>query len=724
MWRRVRVGLLVASSIVAMAVSVAGAFPLTVTDIQLDGLVYVKESKVRDVIPFDVGDEVVESDLKAASQAIHDLGWFGEVLPEVVGTSEIVFHVKEYPRIEEIEISGNVNRSPISLFGIEIMHPRIMPTTKVLQLLRRHGIKKKQVINRAELELALKDILAEYNDRGYVLVGVGDVKMESTLSITLLEGRVSGNRIEGLVTVPLSVPEEMIDLPLGEPLRQTDIQKVLLALGSSVFFSDTEVVPEVTDAEDEVTLVWNLTERSLIDEPLEIARIELDGVTQIPLDEAQSVLGEIPEGPIDNYGLLQIVKGLFDRYQDDGYMLVRFSADAESDGVLRLHVEEGVVSEILLSGNTRTQSHVVLRNLKIEVGDLLTRRTFQRAYQRINSFGYFSSLELLPEWTDDGVRLAVIVTETTDLGGMNGSVAIEPGTGGIVGELTINQKNLMGTGQDVSITYSRGLGGGTEPMTSTWTLGYDTVAAFEGFDNVGVDLYRSMREVEEDDVTQEYMTVGGEVSFAYPIGDYTDASLSYKHEDERLAGTSDWTPIDTIGFGVAFDNVNDPAFPTGGNRQSVGVEKAGGFASGEEYTKLNLRWIEFAPANFVLFGDLDQAFAVRLMAGWAGDDLPATQCFIFGGAMTVRGTDVQRVPRMFLGNFEYRVELAQGLVLAAFFDAGVNLDAVSVAESLASTGFEFGINAAGIIVRLEFIWAFDEEMSWFPVFDVGFGAMF
>jgi len=261
-------------------------------------------------------------------------------------------------------------------------------------------------------------------------------------------------------------------------------------------------------------------------------------------------------------------------------------------------------------------------------------------------------------------------------------------------------------------------------MTSTWTLGYLTVAAFEGFDSVGIDLYRSLREVEENDVSQEYITVGGEVTFAYPIGDYTDASFSYKHEDERVAGTDDWTAIDTVGCGILFDNVNDPVFPTGGHRQSIRIEKAGGFASGTEYTKLSLGWTEFNPAHSYLFGDLDQAFAVRLLGGWAGDTLPATQSFVLGGAMAVRGTALRRVPRMFLGNFEYRVELTEGLVLTAFFDAGVNLDAVSIEDSLASTGFEFGVNAAGIIVRLQFIWTLDENLSWFPTFDLGFGPMF
>jgi outer membrane protein insertion porin family len=724
MWRRVGVGSWIASSFLVASVLVAGAFPVTVTDIRFDGLENIRERDVRDVVTFEIGDEVRESDLKASSQAIHDLGWFREVMPEVGADGAIEFRVSEYPKIEEIEISGNVNRRSYSLFGMELFSLRIMPTSEIRYILRQEDIRKRKVINRVGLENALKEVVAKYNDLGYVLVGIGDVKIDSVLSITILEGRVAGNRIEGLRTVPVAIAEELIDLPLGEPLWQEDIQRVMLALGGSVFFSDVQVVPEPGEAEDEVVLAWTLPERELIDEPMQITRIELEGVSQLLPDEAEGLLGEIPAGPVDNYGLLQAVEDLFDRYQEEGFIMVRFSAEVEDEGVLRLGVEEGEVSQVLLSGNTRTQPHVVLGNLGIEAGDLLTRRALQRAYQRLNSFGYFDSLEVIPEWAENGVRLAVIVTEREDLGGMNGTLAVEPSTGGVVGELTIDQKNLVGSGQDISVSYSRGLGGGIEPMTSTWTLGYSTVAAFPGFDSVGLDLYRSMREVVEEDVTNEYITVGGKATFAYPIGDYTDASISYKHEDERLAGTSDWVPIDTISAGIVYDDVNDPIFPTAGNRQSIQIEKAGGFAAGDEYTKLSVRWMEFAATRSFLFGNRDQATAVRFVAGWADKELRATQSFYLGGPMSVRGTELVRAPRIFSGNFEYRVEVTEGLVLTGFFDAAVNLDSVCIEETLASTGIEFGVNAAGLFVRVDMIWVLDENLSWMPVFDIGFGSMF
>ena len=161
-----------------------------------------------------------------------------------------------------------------------------------------------------------------------------------------------------------------------------------------------------------------------------------------------------------------------------------------------------------------------------------------------------------------------------------------------------------------------------------------------------------------------------------------------------------------------------------GHRRSVSIEKAGGFAAGEDYTKLGLLWIRFTPAHSPLFGELDQAVALRFVAGWGGAGLPPTQAFFLGGPTTVRGTEAKSVSRTFAANLEYRLGLTEGLVFATFLDAAVDVDSVCIADSLASTGFEFGINAAGIYVRLEFVWVIGEDMNWVPTFDFAFGPMF
>jgi outer membrane protein insertion porin family len=717
-----------AALVLLATLSVAGwalQYPVTVSNIEIEGTVEIKDRDVLDVIGFEVGDDVSESDLRAASQAVFDLGWFSEVAPEVGENGEITFHVVENPVIREIVITGNTYRKWYSVFGVRLFRLPIVSTSKIRQILREGDIKKRSVLNRASLETALSDVITEYNDRGYVLVALGDVELGETLRIEIIEARVAANTISGLVTIPARVAEELIDVPLGEPVRMVDVQRVLSRLGQSVYFTNVEVVPQPGPEPDSVVLQWNLEERDLIREPIRLEGIVLQGISCHAEDTVYAELGEIPAEPIDNYGLLMILEGAYDLYSDAGYMMVRLAVEGIEDGALHVRVEEGRVSEIVLEGIDHTKDYVIFRRLDIEVGEILNRADYLSSHQSLTSLGYFQSVDIAPEWVEDGVRVNVTVNEKARLGGFEGSMALDPSTGGIVGELKLREKNLFGTGQDVSLSFSRGLVGEEEPRAVTWDLAYTSVAFFPEFDRVGLDLYRTTKEITEGEEASSITTYGVRTSFAYPVADYVDLGLTYKHEEERIAGQTSWTPTDSVTMSMTYDDVNDAYFPTGGTRRSVSVEKAGGFSAGREYFNLRLDWIQFTAAELPWFGSMRQALGVRFKVGWGDNQLPASQYYELGGSASVRGMDSSSVPRMFVANVEHRVELAEdGLYMTTFFDTGLDLDAVRLDAILSTGGIEFGVNAAGIFVRLDVGWSLSSEWSWVPRFDIGFGRMF
>ena len=713
--------LLVGLSVAALAIQ----YPVAVTAIDIDGTVKIKDRDVLEAIGFAAGDEVAESALRAASQAIFDLGWFSEVAPDVGEDGTITFHVVENPVIREIVITGNTHRQWYSAFGVKLFSLPIVPTSKIEQILYREDVKKRKVLNRVGLETALSNVLTEYSERGYVLVALGDVELGETLRIEIIEAHVEANTISGLRTVPDHLAQEMIDLPLGEPLRMTDAQRVLARLRNSVYFANVEVIPQPGPGRDSVILEWSLEERQLIREPVHLAGIVFQGITCFAEDSVYAELGEIPSESVDNYGLLGILEGVYDLYSEAGYMMVRFAVEGIDDGKLHIRIDEGRISKIVLEGTERTKDYVVLRKLDIDEERILNRADYLVSYQNLSSLGYFNSVDIAPEWTDDGVQVTVTVKEKTRLGGFEGSMALDPRTGGLVGELEVREKNIFGTGQDISLSYSRGLGGEGEPSKVTWDLAYTSVAFFPDFDRVGLSLYRTTREITDNEETSSILTYGVRTTFAYPVADYVDLGLTYKHEEESTVGETHWIPTDSVAMALTYDDVSDIYFPTDGTRRSVSLEKAGGFSAGREYFNLGLKWIQFSPVDLPLFGDLREAFGVRFKVGWGDDRLPTSQYYELGGPMSVRGADPSSVPRVFLANVEYRVELAEGgLYLTTFCDAGVDLDAVRLDAILSTAGVELGISAVGIFVRLDAAWALSTEWSWVPRFELGFGQMF
>ncbi|MEI6171340.1 MAG: BamA/TamA family outer membrane protein, partial [bacterium] len=455
-----------------------------------------------------------------------------------------------------------------------------------------------------------------------------------------------------------------------------------------------------------------------------IRSIELEGVTLFPEAVAARSVGALPDGAADNYAVLRAVEDLYNLYTHAGFLMVRFSLVNVEGDILRLRVDEGIVSEIAYGKDTQTQRRVLEKTLEIHVGRILTRNDLRVSQQKLNALGYFDDITINPEWSDDGLRVSVAVTDKKTLGGMNGSLAYEPTTGGIVGDLTVTQRNVLGTGQDVSVSYKRGISPEGKPETTTWELGYRTLATRAEFDRVSLDLYRRTQEVTEDSESVSYLTLGGALSFSYPVADYADFVIGYRHDLERKVTDLDWSSVDSVSFALQEDSADDANFPLRGMRRAVSLEKAGGFAVGKEYTKLDLVWTRFLPVYDDLFPGIDRAWAIRIKAGLGDSELEGAQAYVFGGPTTIRGVESTTVQRMAIVNVEHRLRLTEGLVVTAFVDAGMNLDSIRLGNAAVTTGCELGITAAGMFVRLDISWVLGEEASWMPRFDFAFGPMF
>jgi len=106
--------------------------------------------------------------------------------------------------------------------------------------------------------------------------------------------------------------------------------------------------------------------------------------------------------------------------------------------------------------------------------------------------------------------------------------------------------------------------------------------------------------------------------------------------------------------------------------------------------------------------------------------LSSTYAYDLGGATSVRGfsDESENVDRIFIANLECRIEPAEGLTAASFFDWGVDLERIRAGDMLASTGVELGVLVAGIFVRLDVVWVLGDGAAWMPRFDFAFGSMF
>jgi outer membrane protein insertion porin family len=715
-------GVVAVTAIAAFGVAVE--FPFDVRDIEVEGNEEIRTRTILDAIPWDCGREVTEEEVRQASQAIHDLGWFREVLPRFEEEGTIVFRVVENPIVEEIQIAGNINEETLVILGVTILRGPIVSDGRMRRILRRNDVRVGRVLNTTGLDAAVEEILEVYEDRGYALVNIAPVQPGPIVRIQVLEGRVAAHEIRGLRTVPETVARELIQVPEEKVLRTDAFQATAAALQDSVYFTQVDLELAAGTSDDSVTLVWTLAEQTVLEEPVEADGFDLIGVTRYPDRLVDATLGDLPEGPVDNFAALRALEGVHELYHRAGYVMVRFTAGEALAGDLQIEVHEGRIGAIQYEGNERTRDAVIAKGLRIRTGDVLNRSQLAVGYQALMALGYFDTIDLIPEWDGDEVQLTVVIEETEKLGGLNGSVAFSPDSGGLVGELDYRQLNLFGTGQDMRLSYSRGL---LADESATYEIGYSTVTLFPQFNRVGVDLYQSTdtRTVGDDEEEARFVTLGGEAEISYPWADYTSLSMSFKRETVREQGTENSELVQSITVGMGYDDANNPRFPTTGTRRSIAIEKAGGFAPGAEFTKIDLEAAWFVPVLIPVpfLESRDQVVATRAVFGW-GIDLPLSQVYEFGGATTIRGADVDTVQRLFFTNIEYRVAVIEGLSTALFLDAGMDLERMCDSVLKGSFGIELGMDAAGVRVRLDLSWPISPAITWVPRFTFGFGPMF
>jgi outer membrane protein insertion porin family len=112
-------------------------------------------------------------------------------------------------------------------------------------------------------------------------------------------------------------------------------------------------------------------------------------------------------------------------------------------------VEEGprvYVERINIRGNTRTRDYVIRREFDIVEGDPYNRALVDRAERRIKNLGYFKTVKITTEPGSAPDRIIVVCDVEEQSTGEFSFAGGYSTSDGILGEISIGERNLMGTG--------------------------------------------------------------------------------------------------------------------------------------------------------------------------------------------------------------------------------------------------------------------------------------
>jgi outer membrane protein insertion porin family len=264
------------------------------------------------------------------------------------------------------------------------------------------------------------------------------------------------------------------------------------------------------------------------------------------------------------------------------------------------------VERIDINGNTNTRDKVIRREFRLVEGDPFNTIQVKRSQDRIQSLGYFQEkLEVTQEQGSgpDRVILGVDVEEKA-----TGELQLSAGFSSLerfLVNLSIRQRNFMGKGQELraSVNYSS--------YSKSVELGFTEPYLFDRNIAVGVDLYR--RDLSnfnyignnERNTTYKQTTTGGQLRTGIPITEYIslagryslnldditlDRDLFFSDPDGSGPLPSVCDPLragrylcdavgkrttSSIGYSLAYSNLNNSLRPTRGQRLVLSQDFAG-----------------------------------------------------------------------------------------------------------------------------------------------------
>ncbi|MEW6097139.1 MAG: outer membrane protein assembly factor BamA [bacterium] len=718
-----------------------------VTDIQIQGNESVATSTIFSAIKTQVGDkynaEKVDNDLKA----IYNLGYFEDIKVDLKKEKEgltLVFMIKEKLAVSKIKFKG----------------------IKELQeedLKKEVTLKTGAPISQKDLQESIDKLTNFAKDKGYYFVKV-DSKIEDddkTVTFLIDEGKkvkikeinLLGNKAFSTFKLKWKMTTSTGDFYKEKDLQE-DIEKLLFFYKTNGYPMISIQKPEVFYDKEKNGIIINIVISE--GEIFRIEEISFAGNTLFKTPELQKMV-KTKVG--DAYNVKSIAldrNNIKEAYFAKGYIATLVFPYPDFDNKkatvkIEFKIKEGgksYIEKITVSGNTKTQKKVILRELLFKEGDMFEGEKIKGSRQKLINLGFFEQVkfDILPTSEEDKKILNIEVKE-----GKTGNLIFSAAYGnkpGLFGTIEFTKNNLLGKGYSTYIKSEFG------KRLLNYEIGFTNPWFRDTPTSVGFDIWHTTEE--EDEYTDKKR--GGAIRIGRQIGVYNHIYFKYKYDRTAMVDVKkdapesirDW--VDKWGDGkyvvsssLAVRFVRDTKrgeeilfHPTGGYQVELSNEFAGGFLSGDiDFYKLTSEGSWYIPSwwKFVLALHTKLGLVTNLAKH---TEIPDYEKFRIGGPYSIRGYNDRSIrpssgggKSMLIGNVEYRAPIAEGLFGCLFTDVGNSWERASDITSFADLkyGVGFGIRFKSPIgpIRLDYAWGLSDAPGHHkgdPEAHISFGSYF
>ena len=533
-----------------------------------------------------------------------------------------------------------------------------------------------------------------------------------------------GKLITGLSISGVTAEQQANLLPIltekvGDTVSVDGVFKDVTNLGNTGYFS--EVNPVFTSVPEGVKLDFAVTVNPVT------TGVSFEGNTVYSSEVLTKFMDIQPGQVLNSVSVGQKVQGINAAYARDGYMLAHVDGIRVDDqGILHIHIVEGVVEDIIPAGNKKTRNKVITREFVQKKGKPFNKFLVRRSVERVYNLGFFDdvNVRMLPGEQDPNN----VIIEIDVLEHKTGPITLGAGyskSDGLMGIVEFGEDNLRGTGDKFKVHWE--IGGKKKyknyqiSYLKPWIDSKGTSLGFSFFNRE--DEYTDYNEDGSEVAEYNKKSRGFNISFGRQTGEYTRDYLTlesrkdtYKWDDDDSSGfrydknagkgtnwdngsynfasdnyvKNNFGRINSVTWQKVYDSRDNIYEPTRGRRISYTTQWAGHGLGGDfDFYKFT------AEARMYKKLGAKNVLAFRARGGFIQGDAPYSQLFTLGGADSLRGyeDDQFRGKYMYNATLEFRFPIVKKVSGVLFTDIGDAWDAPNVTWYNSKKTFNYGVGA-------------------------------
>jgi outer membrane protein insertion porin family len=618
-----------------------------ISEIAVEGTQRIDPATVRSYMTLKPGDVIETAAINNSLKALYGTGLFADVAISREG-DRLIVRVVENPVINQIAFEGN------DALDEEELNTEIQARPRV-------------VFTRTKVQQDVKRIIDLYRRNGYFAAVVEPKVIQLAqnrvnLIFEIQEGPESGIRSISFVGNRVFSDSELKEVVLTkeskwwrilttadkyDPDRLTFDRELLRRFYLENGYADFRVVSAVAElAPDRSDFFVTFTMEE--GERYKFAEIDVESKIKDIKPETLRPLIKFKTGDWYSSKLVDdTVLQLTNEAGNFGYAFIevrpRVRRDREKHTIsVTFEVQEGprvFVERIDIRGNTRTLDRVIRREFRLVEGDAFNAAKLQRSQQRIRNLGFFKKAEANKARgsTPDKTVIEVDVEEQP-----TGELSIGAGFStrdGVVGEIGIRERNLLGRGQDLKAAVR------ISQRTQQFDLGFTEPYFLDRNIAAGVDLF-NIRSSRQDESSFREDKVGGRLRASYEIneewshgvrltGQYVNITDVADDASQIIRDQAGAEFESILGQTLSYDTRDSKIAPTAGFISRLSSDFAG-LGGGVRYAQATWKSKYYYPLTKKWIAELSTD--VGHIEG-LGQDVRVTDAFLLGND-TMRGFEV------------------------------------------------------------------------------------